>query len=129
VNLSKPENSRIVSNSLLYWEKEKIRNLAFSVMPNHVHWVVEVYDKDGVGGLVYLQDLLHSVKRFSARKINQLEGRTGRLWQIESFDTTVRDEKHLDRAIRYTLNNPVKAGFCYHWKEWRGNWCCRDIVL
>lgn len=122
VDLSKPENSHIISNSLLYWENEKLRNLAFSVMPNHVHWVVEVYDKNGVGELVYLQDLLYSIKRYSATQINRLENRSGRLWQKESFDTTVRDEHHLQKAVIYTLNNPVKAGLSSEWERWPGNW-------
>ncbi|PWE00697.1 transposase [Marinilabilia rubra] len=122
VDLSKPENSRIISNSLLYWENEKLRNLAILVMPNHVHWVVEAFDKDRFGELVYLQDVLYSIKRFSAARINRQENRSGRLWQKESFDTTIRDEDHLQKSIIYTLNNPLKAGLCCEWKEWPGNW-------
>ena len=30
-------------------------------------------------------------------------------WEREYFDTLIRDEEHLKRAIRYTENNPVKA--------------------
>jgi putative transposase len=59
----------------------------------------------------YLQDILHSVKRYSARKINQMEGRDGRLWQIESYDTTIRNNQHLDVALQYTLQNPVMQNF------------------
>ncbi|HKJ79186.1 MAG TPA: hypothetical protein VKA10_06605, partial [Prolixibacteraceae bacterium] len=71
----------------------------------------------------YLQDILYSVKRFSAGEINKLEKREGKLWQKESFDTTIRDEKHLYNAIEYTLNNPVNAGLVNDWPEWPGNWC------
>lgn len=95
VDLSKPENTRIVVNALKFWENKKLKNQAFCIMPNHVHWVVELLEKDDEGNPVFLQDVLYSVKRFSATQINKLENRSGALWQKESFDTTVRDDKHL----------------------------------
>jgi putative transposase len=98
-------------------------------MPNHVHWVFQLFDKDNEGKPVYLQDILHSVKRFSSNRINKVENREGALWQKESFDTTIRDETHLYYAIRYTLNNPVNAGLVSEWHNWAGSWngptgCC-----
>jgi REP element-mobilizing transposase RayT len=121
-DLSKPENLEILIDALKFWNGKKLKNHAFCIMPNHIHWVFQVFEKDGNGEPVYLQDLLYSVKRFSAGQINKLENREGRLWQKESFDTTIRDEKHLYYAIEYTLNNPVNAGLVNHWREWPGNW-------
>ena len=92
-------------------------------MPNHIHWVFRVFEKDEKGHPVYLQDILYSVKRFTANSINKLENRTGPLWQKESFDTTIRDEKHLYYAVEYTLNNPVSAGIANQRHDWPGNWC------
>jgi len=123
VNLSKPENTKIIIDSLKYWEGKKLINHAFCIMPNHVHWVVELHTKDEDGKPVYLEDILYSVKRFSATHINKLENRVGALWQKESFDTTIRDEKHLYYAVEYTLNNPVNAGYVKHWKDWFGCDC------
>jgi REP element-mobilizing transposase RayT len=91
-------------------------------MPNHVHWVVKLFDKDSAGDPVYLQDILQSVKRHSSNKINKAENRSGTLWQKESFDTTIRNDKHLYYAIKYTLNNPVKAGLVSDWRDWKGTW-------
>ncbi|MBN1926414.1 MAG: hypothetical protein JW798_11315 [Prolixibacteraceae bacterium] len=45
------------------------------------------------------------------------------MWQKENFDTTIRDEKHLYYAVRYTLNNPVKAKLVKRWQDWEGTWC------
>lgn len=122
VELSKPENTRIIINALKYWENRKLKNHAFCVMPNHIHWVFELFEKDVDGKPVYLQDIMGSVKRFSANEINKLENRSGSLWQKESFDTTIRDEKHLYYAVEYTLNNPVKARFVSDWRDWPGCW-------
>jgi len=121
-DLSKPENLEILIGALKFWNGKKLKNHAFCIMPNHIHWVFQVFEKDRNGEPVYLQDILYSVKRFSAGQINKLENREGRLWQKESFDTTIRDEKHLYYAIEYTLNNPVNAGFVDDWREWPGNW-------
>jgi len=92
-------------------------------MPNHVHWVLELLEKDKEGNPIYLQDILQSVKRHTANRINKAEGRTGNLWQKESFDTTIRDEKHMYYAIEYTLNNPVSAGLVKDRKDWPGSGC------
>jgi putative transposase len=122
IDLSNPELTMIVANTLHFWEGKKIENFAFCVMPNHIHWVFKVLEKDGNGNPVYLQDILYSVKRFSANQINIHENRKGELWQKESFDTTIRDEKHLYSTIEYTLNNPVAAGLVKERHNWKGSW-------
>ena len=121
-DLSRTGNTEILVQALKFWEGKKLTNLAFSIMHNHVHWVFELFEKDQEGNPVYLQDILQSVKRFSANQINKAENRQGTLWQKESFDTTIRDEKHLYYAVRYTLNNPVKAGLASDWRNWKGTW-------
>jgi putative transposase len=122
IDLSRKEITKIIIRSIQFWEGEKLKNFAFSVMPNHVHWVFELYLNDEEGHPVYLQDVLQSVKRFSCNEINKAANRKGLLWQKENFDTTIRDEKHLYYAIKYTLNNPVKAGLVSDWKNWAGTW-------
>jgi len=122
VDLSRTENTEIIIQALRFWESKKLTNTAFTIMPNHVHWVFQLFEKDTEGKPVYLQDILQSIKRFSSNQINKAENREGTLWQKESFDTTIRDEKHLYYAIRYTLQNPVKAGLVADWRNWKGTW-------
>ncbi|PRZ01043.1 transposase IS200 family protein [Marinilabilia salmonicolor] len=128
VDLSKKVYTDLIKESLFYWEKNKISNFAFSIMPNHIHWVIGVNTTDMTNQTVYLQDVLSSVKKYTASRINLRENRNGRLWQKESFDTTIRDQNHLKNAIVYTLNNPVKAGLCKHWANWPGDWCHKDYI-
>jgi REP element-mobilizing transposase RayT len=90
-------------------------------MSNHVHWVFKLFEKDENNQDVYLQDILQSVKRFSAAKINKREGLQGNLWQKESYDTTIRNERHLYKAIEYTKNNPVNARLVTNWFDWKGS--------
>jgi len=127
IDLSKPRNTEILVEALHFWEGKKLVNHAYSIMPNHVHWVLELKEKDEKGNLVYLQDVLQSVKRQTANQINKAEGRLGTLWQKESFDTTIRDLKHLYYAIEYTLNNPVAAGLIKNRKDWQGTFGCGNF--
>lgn len=121
INLSKPENINIIHETLTYWEKKRIENYCFCVMSNHVHWVFKTLEKDENGKSVYLEDIMHSVKLFTARRINANENLKGQLWHKESFDTTIRDYEHLYNTIEYTLNNPVKANLVKDRMNWKGN--------
>jgi len=88
---------------------------AWVVMANHVHLVVDVWDMP-------LAKLLNLWKGRSARAANKILHRTGHFWEREYFDTLIRDASHLTRAIRYTENNPVKAGLAREPKDW--SWQC-----
>lgn len=122
VDLTQPSNLEIVMEALHFWDGKRIENYAFCVMSNHVHWVLRLFEKDEKDEPVYLDDILQSIKRFSANKINKNEDRSGALWQKESFDTTIRNEKHLYNAVKYTINNPVEAGLVVNWRDWKGTY-------
>ncbi len=122
VNLNKPENEKIMRNALFFFEGERIENYAFCIMCNHVHWVFRTFEKDVNGKPVYLQDVMHSIKSFTANEINKLENRSGALWYPDKFDTTIRNRKHWHNAIEYTINNPVKAGLVEKPEDWSGSW-------
>lgn len=93
---------------------------AFVIMPNHVHMLVRPFDDDEHA----LERVLQSRKRHTATRINELLGKTGTLWQEESFDRIVRDEEHLYRCLQYIGDNPRRAGLpsgFYRWvsPSWR----------
>lgn len=123
IDLNKPELLEIIIEALTSWDGSRIENYVWCIMPNHVHWVFKVKKTDNEGNHIYLQDIMQSVKRHTANKINKLIGRNGNFWQKESFDTTIRDDKHLMNAIAYTLNNAVVADYVKDWKDWSGCWC------
>jgi REP element-mobilizing transposase RayT len=120
IDLCKKQNLEIMMEALNFWQGKRLENEAFCIMSNHVHWVFQLFEKDDNDKPVYLQDIMHSVKRFSANRINKNKKRTGALWQKESFDTTIRNEKHMYNVIEYTLNNPVSAGLVNNSEDWPG---------
>ena len=90
--LKKPEVRRIVEESLAYVGRNSARMHAYVIMPNHVHLLFETHEG------VTIQQLLHSLKQYTAKQVNALLRRKGRLWQSEYFDRMVRSQKHYYRA-------------------------------
>lgn len=95
---------QIVSDALVFFEGQRDVMHAFVVMPNHVHLLVTP-----MPGWT-LDQLTQSWKGFTSREINSYLGRSGALWQQESFDRIVRHPAHFERIVRYIANNPAKAG-------------------
>ena len=86
--------------------------IAFCVMPNHVHVVVEPHAP--------MARITKSIKGFTARRANTILGRTGeRFWQDESYDHWIRNAEERNRIVRYTECNPVAAGMVETPEEWR----------
>lgn len=85
--------------------------LAYCLMPNHVHFVMVPSHEDG------LRVVLADAHRRYARRVNFREGWRGHLWQ-ERFHSFVMDESHLQAAIPYVEQNPVRAGLCELPEEW-----------
>ena len=75
---------------------------AWVIMPNHFHALVTP------NGGTPLGDIIQSWKGGSAREINLLLGRKGKLWQAEPFDHIVRSEAQWHHYRRYVAENPIK---------------------
>jgi len=70
---------------------------------------------------------MHSLKARSARECKLILSRSGQFWEQESFDHVIRPGK-FDATVRYVLNNPVKAGLVNDWRDWRGNYCRKELL-
>lgn len=113
----------VVRNALFYFDGLRYGLAAWCVMPNHVHVVVQPFSGRGTAGETHmprsdLPNILHSWKSFTSKEANKLLHRSGDFWQAEYYDHLIRSEADFRHAVRYVLNNPVKAGL-RHWK-WVG---------
>jgi REP element-mobilizing transposase RayT len=104
-----PEERQITLEALQHWNRKKWTLYAAVVLPDHVHVLAQPLLRDDEGAFD-LGEILHSIKRFSARKINQARGNQGSLWQDERYDRIVRDEAEFLEKWQYIRNNPVKMG-------------------
>ena len=111
--LRQPEIAQIVEDSLLFFHKERYDILSWTIMPNHVHVLVDLYPQTP------LDEHVHSWKSFTAKACNKALGRTGSFWFREYYDRWIRDEEHYRRVVNYIDFNPVKAGLCLKPEDWR----------
>lgn len=112
--------AKIVADTLHYWDGKRLELYCYCIMSNHVHTVFRLYgEEEVVGKPVYLEQIMHSIKLYSASKCNQLLGLEGAFWQHESYDRLVRNDDELRRIMTYILQNPVKAGLCKKMSDWK----------
>ena len=78
-------------------------SLAWVVMPDHFHWLVQL-NKGSLG------QLMCQAKSLSARAVNSVTGRSGSLWQQGFHDHALRKEEDLVKLARYVVANPLRAG-------------------
>jgi REP element-mobilizing transposase RayT len=103
--------AEMMENTLLHFDADRYHLLAWVVMPNHVHALLQPIDGWTAGRISA------SWKKFAARKIcefrrkaNQEIGVPGApVWHRECWDRYMRDERHLQQTIEYIHQNPVKA--------------------
>ena len=88
-------------------EEGEATSLAWVVMPDHFHWLVELHNGD-------LPRLMRITKSRSARAINKARCSFGTLWQKGYFDRALRREEDLKAMARYIVANPLRAGLVEH---------------
>ncbi|MFM8392795.1 MAG: transposase, partial [Acidobacteriota bacterium] len=110
--LRDPRVATLVENAFLYFDGDRYRLIEWSVMPNHVHVLIETCEGYPLSGVV------KSWKTFTSLKANLLLGRKGIFWMPDYYDRYIRDQTHLSTVRSYIRNNPVKAGLCATPEEW-----------
>ena len=78
-------------------------SLAWVVMPDHFHWLIELQQGS-------LSGLMQKTKSLSTRAVNMSNGRKGSLWQQGYHDRALRRDEDLVKLARYIVANPLRAG-------------------
>ncbi|CAH0162132.1 hypothetical protein SRABI102_00814 [Stenotrophomonas lactitubi] len=91
-------------------------SLAWVVMPDHLHWLMELQ----MGTLAQCMAVLKSL---SSRLLNRQLGQKGPLWQHGYHDHAVRTDESLHEKAMYILANPVRAGLASELGEYPHAWC------
>jgi putative transposase len=112
----------IVSARLVKLKDEVLTLHAFTVMSNHVHLMATLREDQK------LSDVMRSIKGSTARECNLKLGRSGSLWQHESYDRVLRWNEH-QAVARYIINNPVKAGVVAHWGDHKWTYLNPDLYF
>jgi 5-methyltetrahydrofolate--homocysteine methyltransferase len=94
-------------------------------MPDHVHILIEPRVKREASNATEfysLTEILHTLKSFTAHKVNELEEKSGAVWERESFDRLIRSESDLQERFRYVTRNPWDAGVVSHAEDYPWVW-------
>jgi putative transposase len=108
---------RVIPAHLLHDQGVKYEFFFAVVMPDHVHLLIRPLQKSA-GAWHDLRDILGPMKGACARSINKVLGTSGAVWQDESFDRIVRDQKEYEEKLTYMWNNPAKAGLVERPHDW-----------
>ncbi len=99
------EEQALVFNHLIEGDGKYYSIGAAVVMTDHVHIVLanhENYD---------LSAIMKGIKGVSARLVNKMRVITDSpVWQDESYDRIIRNERELQEKITYIIENPLKEG-------------------
>ena len=111
--------------------RREIQLDAFVVMPNHIHgivWIVADDNMVGTHGRVVgatgrsplpprgptprsLGSFIAGYKSAVTKRINEIRGTPGTVWQRNYYERIIRNDRELDAIRRYIRDNPA------HWAE------------
>jgi putative transposase len=126
--LRQPSIAECVQQSLLLFDIQRYRMLAWVVMPNHIHTLLQPINGWSVAQIVA------SWKKFTARRISRQQQQCGQssklpIWHREYWDRYIRNEQHFGTAMQYIHDNPVKAGLVTLPTQWPWSSAAREHAL
>ncbi|MGN1298522.1 MAG: transposase [Candidatus Scatovivens sp.] len=105
-----------IENSYLNLEKEfdNVKLHDYVIMPNHVHFIIEIYKRADTRPAPTISDIICSFKSRTTMliineiKINRIKPFNKRLWQRNYYEHIIRNEKEYLQIKEYIINNPLK---------------------
>ena len=79
------------------------RLLAWVLMPDHAHWLLQLGDHDALSVVV------GRMKARSGRAVNRLRGEKRPVWASAYHDHALRGDEDLASVARYIVANPLRA--------------------
>ena len=95
-------------------ENGDVTSLAWVIMPDHLHWMLQLSGpKNTLGRMnsaLQLSKVVKTLKARSALAINRYRHHSGSLWQRAYYDRAARRGEDIRRIARYIITNPLRAG-------------------
>ena len=85
-------------------EQNVVNSLAWVLMPDHLHWLVQL------NGPIGLATVIKVFKGRSARQLGLHMETGGAVWQPGFHDHALRREDDIRKVARYIVANPLRAG-------------------
>lgn len=132
--------AQIVADSIIFYDDNKYKLIAYTIMSNHVHLIIKpiwkAASKTEKNDSFLLDDapytiskIMQNIKKYSAKEANSILRNQGQFWQRENYDHIIRDENELYRTVEYVLNNPLKARLVDNIEDWKWNYFNPDNLV
>ncbi|WP_444758182.1 REP-associated tyrosine transposase [Pseudomonas sp. A014] len=112
-------SARLLVKQLRLSDQENAsRTLAWVLMPDHLHWLIELRG-------VTLGSLMRRFKSRSSLALHKAGVSQYPVWQPGYHDRALRREESLQSAARYIVANPLRAGLVDHvgdYPHWDAVW-------
>ena len=104
-------NTAAIQSLQLAWkEATQWRVCEFLCMPDHLHFFC-------VPGVMHPESVNKWCcywKRMASRHFTAIKGQ----WQMDVWDTQMRNADHYTEKLSYMRQNPVRKGLVSHWEDW-----------
>lgn len=131
-NLREIRVAKIAEDALLHFHGDRYELLAWCVMPNHVHVLVDVkmtpmwkmildckVRVENQTRRATLAERRAPSRQVSPANTNEPRRCSALQWQREYWDTFMRDDEQQLKAVHYIENNPVKVRLCRTREGWQ----------
>jgi REP element-mobilizing transposase RayT len=123
--LADPAAAGLVQQALHHFDGVRYRLLAWVVMPNHIHALIETL------GTWSVARVAGTWKSYTGRRLSAMfHIRQGaeriRIWHREYWDRFIRNKEHFEATIDYIHDNPVAAGLVARAEAWPWSSAIRD---
>ncbi|MBI5494915.1 MAG: transposase [Deltaproteobacteria bacterium] len=108
------EERTVVCRAIAHFEGTRYTLRAWVVMDDHAHAILRPESGHP------LSRILQSWKSFTAHVMVGEHGRVAPVWQEESYDRLIRDDRELDDTTAYVLGNPSRRWPGVEWYPWAG---------
>jgi REP-associated tyrosine transposase len=95
----------------------RFRLCGYVLMPDHWHGLIWVKHP------LTISQVIHDIKKVSARRLHERRGTQGPLWQHQFWDRFVRHAKEFNERLSYMHLNPVRKGLVKQPEDWRWSSC------
>jgi alanyl-tRNA synthetase/REP element-mobilizing transposase RayT len=120
-----PTARTITLDAIRHFHGKRYELFAAVVMPDHVHILFEpgIKTDNAEGQPVFwaLSDLMHSIKSFTAHKIQDHEGGAS-VWEKEWHDRMIRSEADLEEKFSYVVGNPWRTSIVGETEDYAWVW-------
>jgi len=130
-----PAARTMVLGALTHFDRQRYDLFSACVMPDHVHVLFQPWKKSGNDkdepAFWSIAELMHSIKSFTATKINEQENALEvQVWENEYDDRLMRSDAEVEEKFHYICRNPWTDGIAVANEdyEWIWTWNDRESV-